>query len=65
MYVSDMHLVSKVLNTDKAAVSGDLPDVVPAALMACDRSILLGSLCFEADSNARMRASFRRLILVS
>lgn len=33
--------------------------------MACDLSILLGSLCFEADSNARMRTSFRRLFLVS
>ena len=65
MYVSDMHLVSKVLNTDKVAVSGDLPDVVPAALMACDHSILLGSLCIKADSNARMQASFQRLILIS
>ena len=64
MYVSDMGSVSEG-NTGKAIPSCNPPEVVPAALMACDLSILLGSLCFEANSNTQMHASFWRLFLVS
>ena len=68
VYVSDVHSGQLQRGgTSRAAPScnSNTPEVVPAALIACDLSTLLGSLCFEEDSNARMCASFRRLVLVS
>ena len=60
-----MHPPSVITTTEVAASRDDTPEVVPAALIAWDFSILLGSLCFEADSNARICTSFWRLTLVS
>ena len=44
--------------TEAVASQDNTPEVVLAALIAWDFSILLGSLCFEADLNAWMHTSF-------